>query len=140
MWEACRLYHTVTPCGVLVALGFLFPAKSFTPKGTSKAEHITEKLLAFGFGLQGAARGTLAPMGFGLVGEKVISPSPSEIERLLGLGFEGGDLASGVEAVEVKGVEVKNSSLTIVVETSDSFGVGASSSLVVPGEGDGARG
>ena len=82
-------------------MGFLLPAKSFTPKGTSKAEHKTEKLLAFGFGLQGATSGPLAPMGFGLIGEKVISPSPSGTERPLGLGFGGGDLISGVETLEV---------------------------------------
>ena len=144
MWEACGLYHTATPCSMLVALGFLLPARGFTPKGTSKAECRTEKLLTFGFGLWGATSGPPAPMGFSLIGEKVISPSPSEAERPPGLGFGGGELTSGVETVEVKDVDVESSSLTSVVETGGSFRVEVFSSLAkfatIPGEGDGARG
>ena len=102
MWEACGLYSTAIPCGVLVALGFLLSARSFTPRGTSKAEHRTEKLLTFGFGLWGAASGPLATMGFGLIGEIVISPSSSEAERPPGLGFERGEVTSGIETVEVR--------------------------------------
>ena len=99
IWDVCRLYHTEMPCGVLVALGFLLPARSFTPKGISKTWHRTEKLLILGFALCGAATGPVAPIGCGLVEEKITSPSSSEAERPFDLGLRGEDLTPGLKTV-----------------------------------------
>ena len=71
--QQCELYHTTIFCGVLVALGFFAPARSFTSGGTSSAEHRIERPHLLGFNLQGAARGTLAPWSWGLFGEMVWS-------------------------------------------------------------------
>ena len=68
------LYHTTRFCGVLVALGFLPPARSFTSKGTSSTEHRMDRPRTFSFNFQGAAIGAPTPMGWGLFGEGEIFP------------------------------------------------------------------
>ena len=72
--QECRLYHTMRFCGVLVALGFLPPARSFTSKGTSSADCRMDKPQTFGFDFQGAAVGAFAPIGWGLLREEGIFP------------------------------------------------------------------
>ena len=74
IWQECGLYHTTRFCCVLVALGFLLPARSFTSKGTSSAERRVDKPQTFGFDFWGAAIGAFAPMGWGLFGEDRIFP------------------------------------------------------------------
>ena len=64
------LYRTTRFCGVLVALGFLLPARSFTSRGTSSVECRMDKPQIFGFDFRGAAVGAIAPMGWGLLGEE----------------------------------------------------------------------
>ena len=72
--QECGLYHTMRFCGVLVALGFLPLARSFTSKGTSSAECRIDRPHTFGFNFRGAAIGALAPMGWGLFREEEIFP------------------------------------------------------------------
>ena len=74
MRQERRLYHTMRFCGVLVALGFLLLARSFTSKGTSTAECKIDRPHIFGFDFRGAAVGALAPMGWGLFREEVNFP------------------------------------------------------------------
>ena len=68
------LYCTTRFCIVLVALGFLPLARSFTSKGTSSAECRMDRPHTFGFDFRGAAIGALAPMGWGLFGKEEIFP------------------------------------------------------------------
>ena len=48
MRQECGLYCTTRFCSVLVALGFLLLARSFTSKGTSSAECRMDRPHAFG--------------------------------------------------------------------------------------------
>ena len=91
------LYCTTRFCGVLVALGFLPLARSFTSKGTSSAECRMDRPRTFGFDFRGAAMRALAPMGWGLFGEEGIFPCPPK----------PGDGALGQGSVKLadKGVE-----------------------------------
>ena len=74
IWQEHGLYRTMRFCGVLVALGFLLPARSFTSKGTSSTEYRMDKPRIFGFDFRGAAVGAFAPIGWGLFGEGGIFP------------------------------------------------------------------
>ena len=57
------LYHTTRLCGVLVALGFLLPANSFTSGGISSADHSMDSPQIFYFDFRGAAVGAIPPIG-----------------------------------------------------------------------------
>ena len=57
------LYRTTRLCGVLVALGFLLPANSFTSGGISSADRSTDSPWVFTFDFRGAAVGAIAPKG-----------------------------------------------------------------------------
>ena len=78
MQDACGLYCMEILSGVLVALGFLQLARSFTLRGTSSAEGRTENLLVLGLA-HGAATGPVAPMGHGCVEEKRVAYLSSEV-------------------------------------------------------------
>ena len=59
--DAHGLYHMTIFCRVLVALGFFPLARSFTSRGTSKAEHKIDKPHILGFDLHGVTVVLLAP-------------------------------------------------------------------------------
>ena len=59
------LYRTERFCGVLVAVGFLPPARSFISEGTSNAECRRDKPRTFAFDFRGAAFGATGAMSRG---------------------------------------------------------------------------
>ena len=67
------LYRTERFCGVLVAIGFLPPARSFISEGTSYAERRRDKPRTFTFDFQGAALGATGAMSRGFFAGEGVS-------------------------------------------------------------------